>query len=282
MARDSQWLAVADPTFRMVTTHPRRVRIEEFSVGETAMPVRDSESVQPKPSRISLRFSVPTLLLAERVRMQYRLDGADEDWVDATVPRVATYNHLRPGHFVFRVRAWDETGQRIPGEATLAFRVLPTWYQSWWFAVVMAMLVIAILFVIYRLRGAAIGARLQRSPGGALARAHEDCEGTARYAASGFSRPDVSSAGGPRSAPSSTGQGHSRLDTALQKGEEAIDDARSAVTDLRSPERGRARLHRWPRGNRLRDGDAVHSRKDAIMEVGNEGAGARDSRDGAL
>jgi signal transduction histidine kinase len=76
--------------------------------------------------------------LPERARLKYRLDGADEDWVDASIPRVATYNHLRPGNYVFRVRDWNDAGVASSSEAMLRFRVPPAWNQTWWFFALLA------------------------------------------------------------------------------------------------------------------------------------------------
>lgn len=229
-------LAVADPTFRMVTKRPRRVRIEEFSVGEQTMLLRDGETVAASPARISFRFTVPTLLLAERVRMQYRLDGADDQWVDASIPRVATYNRLGPGKFVFRVRAWDETGKFIPDEATLSFRVLPTWYQSWWFTALICAVAAGTLVLAYRLRVRqlqhAYSVRLEErtSERTRIARELHDTL-LQNFQGLMFRFQAVR-----EMLPMHPAEAIPVLDTALLRGEQAIDEARSAVSDLRSSE----------------------------------------------
>lgn len=229
-------LAVADPSFRMDTKHPRKVIIEEFSVGEKAVPVRNGEKIASLPSRISFRFTTPTTLLAERVRMQYRLDGADDAWIDATVPRVATYNQLRAGHYVFRVRAWDETGKQIPGEETLSFRVLPTWYQSWWFILAISVLFAGILFMLYRLRVRqlthAYNVRLEERSAERTRIARELHDTLLQNFQGLMFRFQAVR----EMLPAQAHEAISVLDTALLKGEGAIDQARSAVSDLRASE----------------------------------------------
>lgn len=228
--------AVADPTFRESIMLPRKIHIEEFSAGDRSFPVRDGAKVQPLPTNVSFRFTVPTLLLAERVRMQYRLEGADDRWIDATVPRIATYNGLRPGHFVFRVRAWDETGKQIPGEATLAFRVLPTWYQSWWFTVLVIATAGGALFMLYQLRmrqlAHAYNVRLEErwAERTRIARELHDT------LLQGFQGLMFHLQAARDMLPAQTNKAMPALDAALQKGEAVIDQARSAVGDLRSSE----------------------------------------------
>jgi signal transduction histidine kinase/ligand-binding sensor domain-containing protein len=230
-------LAVADPAFRMTTKYPRKIIIEEFSVGDSALEVRNGVRVPPSPSRVSVRFTVATTLLAERVRIQYRLDGADDKWIDASLPRIATYNLLPAGSYVFHVRAWDEAGQPLPEEATFAFRVMPTWYQSWWFAVLVGVTGAAIILVLYRLRvrelRQAYNVRLEErwAERTRIARELHDTL-LQNFQGLMFRLQAVR-----EMLPAQSEKAIPILDTALIKGEEAIDRARIAVSDLRSPEK---------------------------------------------
>jgi signal transduction histidine kinase len=88
--------------------------------------------VAPNPGRIDVHFTALGLRTPERQRLEYRLDGVDSGWQASKGPRVATYTQLRPGHYRFRVRAWNEDGVPSAGEATLTLRVLPAWYQTAW------------------------------------------------------------------------------------------------------------------------------------------------------
>jgi len=74
------------------------------------------------------------------------------DWQDAATRREAFYNDLPPGDYRFRVIAcnndgvWNETG------ATLDFNVAAAWYQTIWFRSLCCVLVVLLLWAIYRLR----------------------------------------------------------------------------------------------------------------------------------
>ena len=126
-------LAVVDPTFHFSNRVAPLVHIEAVSVDTVPIALADGGSIQPNPNRVAIRFSAPSLGVAERMRVEYRLDGADNDWIDGIPPRLAVYNHLAPGHYQFRVRAWNEDGVPSAKEATLSFTVLHAWYQAWWF-----------------------------------------------------------------------------------------------------------------------------------------------------
>ncbi|MEO7299028.1 MAG: two-component regulator propeller domain-containing protein, partial [Verrucomicrobiota bacterium] len=95
----------------------------------------------------ALSFQAP-----EKNRFKYKLHGEDLDWVDAGARREAYYNNIRPGRYVFQVLAcnndgfWNETG------ASLAFVILPHFWETWWFKA-LVLTAVALLFVlVYRTR----------------------------------------------------------------------------------------------------------------------------------
>ena len=63
------------------------------------------------------------------MRFEYRLDGYDRDWVDASDRRSAFYTNLPPGDFRFRVRARDEFGKTVQAGNPLDLRVEPRWSE---------------------------------------------------------------------------------------------------------------------------------------------------------
>jgi len=63
---------------------------------------------------------------------RYQLIGADDEWVDAKTRRTATYLHLRPGHYTFRVQGTNSRGIWSPHMAEITIRVLPPWWRTWW------------------------------------------------------------------------------------------------------------------------------------------------------
>jgi signal transduction histidine kinase len=92
------------------------------------------------------------LSIPERVRFLYMLDGADTEWHDAGTQRQAYYNGLAPGEYRFHVIAsnndgvWNETG------ATLVFRGLPAWRQTYWFLSLCVVAGLSMVWVAYSLR----------------------------------------------------------------------------------------------------------------------------------
>jgi PAS domain S-box-containing protein len=81
---------------------------------------------------IELHYTALSFVVPQRVQFRYKLEGFDPEWVDAGTRRAAHYTNLPRGSYRFRVIAanndgvWNETG------ATLAFQVLPLWYERPW------------------------------------------------------------------------------------------------------------------------------------------------------
>jgi signal transduction histidine kinase len=108
------------------------VHIEEVRAVDSVL-ARDSiVRVPPGAERVQFRFTATALRLPERARLEFKLDGIDANWRLADATRTVTYTQLRPHRYTFRVRAWNEDG--VPAAAAaLSLRVMPLWYQSWWF-----------------------------------------------------------------------------------------------------------------------------------------------------
>jgi PAS domain S-box-containing protein len=82
---------------------------------------------------ISFEFAAFDFQAPQKNQYAYKLEGFDEDWIQAGNRRYATYTNLPGGEYIFRVRAsnsdgaWNETGVAIP-----VFITPPVW-QTWWF-----------------------------------------------------------------------------------------------------------------------------------------------------
>ena len=81
--------------------------------------------------RLEVHYTAPTLDAGRPVRYQHRLRSPGDlgaRWVNVGADQRATYAELRPGHYVFEVRAQPQGGDPGP-PAELAFSILPKWYE---------------------------------------------------------------------------------------------------------------------------------------------------------
>jgi signal transduction histidine kinase len=115
----------------------------------------------PHPGRIQIDYTALGLTMPERMRFSYQLDGVDGGWQDGDASRMATYTDLGPGEYRFRVRAANNDGVWNEEGAVMQFYLAPAFYQTLWFRMLMALLIVAILWVAYNLRLAQVARQVR-------------------------------------------------------------------------------------------------------------------------
>jgi len=69
------------------------------------------------------------------VQFRYRLEGADDEWIEAGTKRSADYSRLPYGNYLFRVSACNQDGLWNKTGATLSVIVAPFFWQTWTFRI---------------------------------------------------------------------------------------------------------------------------------------------------
>jgi signal transduction histidine kinase len=105
-------------------------------------PFPASLELPPGGQRVEIRYTAPSFCSPEKVRFQVRLLGLDEAWRDITERRVAYLGNLKPGRYVFEARAANDDGLWDPIGTRLAFTLLPHFWQTAWFQVLVVLAVL--------------------------------------------------------------------------------------------------------------------------------------------
>ena len=94
---------------------------------------RDGLTLRPGQRSLSIEFASLDYSAPERTRYAYRLLGESDDWIQADAGyRVATFANLAPGDYRFELRGSNRSGRLDEEPLTIALRVLPAWWQTWW------------------------------------------------------------------------------------------------------------------------------------------------------
>ena len=80
------------------------------------------------------------------------LKGVDRQWHRAGTQHFAGYTDIRPGHYVFEVKASNNDGVWNDKPVTIAVIITPPWWQTWWFYTLCFLVACGIMYVIYRIR----------------------------------------------------------------------------------------------------------------------------------
>lgn len=169
--------------------------------------------------------------LPERVTFRYRLVGGGSDWQFAGTNRVANFAGLRPGHYRFELEA-SEDGASWTDPSSLPITIAPAFYQTFWFGIVCALvLLIAIVLITRR--------HMHRSNRRLLARMrirHAERERIARDLHDTLLQGVHGLILRVHAAASQLPPGHpvyASIEQALERGEEALVEGRNRLHDLR-------------------------------------------------
>jgi signal transduction histidine kinase len=140
---------------------PPTVLIEQVLVGKTPFDPRAAIRIRAGQSDLEIHYTGLSLSAAEKVRFRYKLEGYNEDWVDAGSRRVAYFTNIAPGSYTFRVMAANNDGVWTTVDATAQIIVIPPFWKTWWFTFLVVSAAAAALLLLYRRRIAQLnGARM--------------------------------------------------------------------------------------------------------------------------
>lgn len=101
---------------------------------------------------IRLDYGALALTFPGRVRYSYRLKNYDKQWHDVDSRTSASFTNLPPGYYRFRLLAQDGDDASKVKEASLAFVVRPTFFQTIWFYLLLALGFVMLVAYAYSLR----------------------------------------------------------------------------------------------------------------------------------
>jgi signal transduction histidine kinase/ligand-binding sensor domain-containing protein len=163
------WFATPRGVFRVDPAHlnrnltPPQVAIRNATANGKSYSVNVPVMLPAHTTSLHIGYSVLSFPLPEKARSRYRLLGSDEEWQDGGSRVDAPFNKLGPGRYTFQVVACNNDGIWNEAGASLNFTIQPAFYQTIWVRLFYALVGVALLWAIYRLRlrqiAATMGAR---------------------------------------------------------------------------------------------------------------------------
>ena len=129
---------------------PRLPVIERVSIDGRDVNPAALHSIPPGTERLEFAFSGVTFVTPERLRVRYRLEGYDTDWINAGTDRVASYTHLPAGDYHFDLATSRHGGSWRT--TSLPFTLQPHFYQTTWFIALSVLAVVGLLLATHLFR----------------------------------------------------------------------------------------------------------------------------------
>ena len=95
----------------------------------------------------SLDFTSP-----DKKVYNYMLEGFDKDWNLVGSKNSATYTNLYPGDYVFKVKSQNRSGEWSSHILTLNVTIVPPFWLTWWFKILMGLIFLSAPLVLVYLR----------------------------------------------------------------------------------------------------------------------------------
>ena len=146
---------------RLQVTHTRpSIYLTDLTIGRNKQPAGREIVLPPGTSHVEIHFAAVEISAPEKIRMQYRLDRVDSEWLDAPANPNAIYSSIPVGTHALHIRACNRNG--IWDRQGVVFMVTqqPYFYQTRWFVAAMFALGVMLVVLIYRLRVAQISRML--------------------------------------------------------------------------------------------------------------------------
>lgn len=112
----------------------------------------DTLKLEYNHSGFEIEFASLNFLNPEKNKYKYRLLGLFNRWRPSSDTRKATFSSLNPGLYEFEVMGSNNDGLWSESPARLTILVNPAFWQTLWFQLTAAVLIIGLLFLVYRYR----------------------------------------------------------------------------------------------------------------------------------
>ncbi|MBN2425687.1 MAG: hypothetical protein JXR46_05790 [Calditrichaceae bacterium] len=101
----------------------------------------------------TIEFSALHFIAPENNQYAYKLEGFEDNWHFVNwEQRTATYTNLDPGRYVFHVNASNNAGVWNEEGAKLTLNIIPPFWATWWFRILLIILIALVIVFIIRYR----------------------------------------------------------------------------------------------------------------------------------
>jgi len=152
-------VSVIDPRHLPTNKLPPPVHIEQVTADRKTYWQNFYGAASSSPPKLpplmrdlTIDYTALSLVVPEKVRFRYKLEGRDRDWQDAGNRRQAFYTDLPPRNYRFRVVACNNSGVWNEAGTFLDFSIAPAYYQTTWFRVLCVAAFLGLLWALYQYR----------------------------------------------------------------------------------------------------------------------------------
>ncbi len=143
--------------------HLPKIALTNLKLGDNYISVKSDKSILQKTFSetdtlvlsyaddvVTFEFAALDYSAPEKNQHAYKLENFNSDWIYSGSLRSATYTHLPPGEYVFRVKGSNNDGVWNEKGIALTLIITPPWWSTWWAYILYGLFFVSGLYVIRR------------------------------------------------------------------------------------------------------------------------------------
>jgi signal transduction histidine kinase/CheY-like chemotaxis protein/ligand-binding sensor domain-containing protein len=103
-------------------------------------------------SVISIEYAALDYLSPSKKRYAYIMESFDKSWNYVEDKNTAVYTNIPPGNYIFRVKSQNSAGKWSPTVLSLEVIIVPPYWLTWWFRLLVIVFVASCVYAVYRFR----------------------------------------------------------------------------------------------------------------------------------
>jgi ligand-binding sensor domain-containing protein/serine phosphatase RsbU (regulator of sigma subunit) len=112
----------------------------------------DQLDLNYKQNMLTFHFAALNFIQNEKNQVSFYLEGVDLGWSEPENIDRANYTNLSPGEYVFHVKAANNHGVWSDKQLSLKIIIHPPFWKTWWFRILVFILVVLSLYSAYMIR----------------------------------------------------------------------------------------------------------------------------------
>jgi signal transduction histidine kinase/ligand-binding sensor domain-containing protein/AraC-like DNA-binding protein len=121
--------------------------IRDNSALKLDTPLDNLKNLKLKYNQNTLTLELLPIGVAASSKFSWIMEGLDKDWNQPSSHRILTYTNIPSKEFLLKIKLYDNSLTRIIDERTLAIKITPPFWGTWWFLVIAFLIVSIIIYL---------------------------------------------------------------------------------------------------------------------------------------
>ena len=101
---------------------------------------------------LSFSFSPLNFAASQKTKYRYKLSGVSDNWIENGNNPTFVFPNLNKGKYILNVQYAKISGPWVSESKIVNFEILPAWYETLWFRILLSVFIFALFYMFYKFR----------------------------------------------------------------------------------------------------------------------------------